>query len=158
MQKTNNMGVGSLANPKTIFVRTFRWTFASEGLSEQFVKQVNFHFKQKTIDLQAYEVFLGGDNKVDLLMWLDNDPKEAVFTTYDGCGTMLYRYHFKGLKLVKDDCEFDYSSSEVATHMITLTYETMEREFLRESDVLPEDGNAGNTVKWFRKYFSQSSK
>jgi len=123
----NNMTMGKLISPDTIFVRKFRWTIKGDHLEEWWIKSADIDWGEQQIKLQAYETWLK-PGRVAALEWIEGMrekkwPKESMsLTTFDGCGNELYEYTFNGIKLLKDKSNFDYDSSDVSTRNITLGY------------------------------------
>ena len=52
--------------------------------------------------------------------------EELYLTTYDGSGKEIYSRVFKGLKITNRENDFNYSSSDVSCHLVSLSYETCE--------------------------------
>lgn len=130
-QKSRSMGLGSLGEPETVFVRKFRWTMRALDLDPHYMKKVEFDFAKKLIHFEAMEVVFPGSKDIQIQAWLESDlSKETlVFTTYDGCGKPLYQYNFSHLEVVSDKANFDYSVSDESTRNVTLSYKDYERVF-----------------------------
>ena len=142
-KKTRNMGMGALADSSTVFVRQFRWIFQSENLSEYISKKVDFNREGKQIYLELYEIYnLQGKENVEALDWADfirSNPGKygATFATFDGCGNKLYTEIFHGLKIVSQDSNFDYASSETAIQKLALVYNRSERVYGEHEAQIP---------------------
>lgn len=125
------MGLGPLASPSLTFVREFRWTIEGKYLKEHFVKNVKFDFKAKTVQLGIYEAVI--DDEINGHEWIDRShrqEKELVFTTYDGCGNSLYSYTLSVINIIGDEINFNYDSSDVATRIVTIKYDYIQRKCL----------------------------
>jgi hypothetical protein len=147
------MGIGIIGGPDVVFVRQFRWTFATGKNIEYFVKNVSFDHLNRVINVSIMEVALSGSEELDLHAWLESDleKEKIVFTTYDGCGQSIYEYEFKNLTLLSDCSAFDYASSEVSIRNISLKYEEFSRKYFPFSVKKPE-------VKKARPHWELSTK
>lgn len=140
--ETKSMGIGPLGSKDVIFVRQFRWTIGSDALPEYFTKTVKFDFAKKLIHLGYFEIYHPDYNGEPLQNWLDGPFKKdtLVFRTYDGSGNLLYEQTFSDLGIVEDSSSFDYSSSEVSTRQLTISYKETSRKnahsFPREPEVI----------------------
>lgn len=151
--KPINMGIGPIGDSNIVFVRQFRWTLEAESLDgteslpSYFQKSVKVDLYKNTLHIKAYEVAV----KDNILVWADavqKDPEKnrwMVLTTYDGCGYPIYRYQFNKLYIVERDVDFNYDSSEVATHCISVAFENFTREFLYEP---PQDNYEEVSTVW----------
>jgi len=137
---STNMGIGDLGKPETIFSRKFRWTLAGEHLPDTFIKCVSFDYVNRTIKFAYYDVTTGKDS-MHALVWADMLAKRQLFnetltfTALDGCGKSLYTLTFKNLSLVSHGADFDYSSNDVATTVITVKYSHMSKDITGQPDV-----------------------
>jgi len=127
---------------RLVFCREFRFTLSGKHLKEHFVKNVKMDLFNKQLNVQIYQVFDGPD--VPAIVWLDKMKEtdwdeELVLTTYDGCGSELYQYKFKGITLKAHTVDYDYSSSKEAVDSLLLGFREYERE--RLADLPPEDGD-----------------
>jgi hypothetical protein len=106
------MGIGALADSLqyNIFVRKFRWTFEAPGLPEFMVSTVDFI--QDTVEIGCYEVF-DSNKRIVVLDWLAKNDFTGpfVFTTFDGCGSPLYRYILSDIQYLGDSATFNYADS-----------------------------------------------
>lgn len=143
LEKPNNppkqlMGIGKLGNPNLIFARQFRWTLKGKYLQDHWNKSVNIQYTDKTINLSAYEVFME-DGTIPIHVWAEGMEKgefkdeSLILTTFDGCGYPLYAYKFIGIKLKSRHSDFDYRSSDVSYHKITLTFDKYRKHQSTES-------------------------
>ena len=127
---SQQMGIGELGNPSTVFVREFRFIIKGKYLSESFNKSVSFDYTGKRIFLQIYEVCKEGE--IHAHTWADGvengqyQDEELQLITFDGSGEELYSKKFYNLKVVHRRTRFDYSSNEVGTHEVILSYEKYE--------------------------------
>lgn len=131
----DNMGLGLLSSPELIFVRQFRFTLGNEYLNENFVKSVNFDFKNQTMNIEIYEVY--HNEKINIHEWLARDlsKEKLIFTTYDGCGNVLYRYIFVIDQLLSSTAAFDMESNEVSIRKMCLQFSSYELQ----SAVIPKN-------------------
>ncbi len=143
MTEIKNMGIGSLGNPDTVFVRKFRWTLEGRDfdgkttLDEHWFKTVEVDFSRSQLNFQVYEIILKGMEDLQIQAWLDkesHDTEVLVLTTYDGCGNALYAYTFFAPVVVKDTMSFDYASSEESIRYISVKFEDYTRVFLAGGD------------------------
>jgi hypothetical protein len=108
-----------------VFVRKFRWTLSGPHLPEQWLKKVEFDWMNKRLYCEVYETFVQ-PGKVAVIDWLESFEEYAneplVFTTWDGCGNAIYEYTLHDLTLWKNDSDFDYSSSDVSTRKIVVSF------------------------------------
>ena len=124
----------SMALPNNFFnnstyARKFRWALKSDHLPEYYLKSVSFDWKKKKIYGEVYEIWQspGVVMAIDWIEKLENNNDEPLtFTTYDGCGSVLYEYTFEGLKLESHTSHFDYASSDCATRCFEISYEKYE--------------------------------
>jgi len=134
-----DMGLGKLGNPSIVFPREFRFLLESKLLPDlhHFVKLVTLDYKSKTLYIEVLETY-GEENhcgKMDnwVREFLRNSEsnEELTLTTYDGCGTALYKISFTDLSVDGHQMNFSYDSSEVATQKIRFRFENSVRENLK---------------------------
>lgn len=58
----------------------------------------------------------------------------VTLTTFDGCGSPLYKIDFHDVKVAKHKLPFDYASSEIVTHHVQLTFKKSMRTFLYKGE------------------------
>lgn len=131
---TQNMGIGDIGKPHILFVRDFRFVLKGKYLSESFNKAVQVDYANKELTVSIYEVCEKPTGEIHAHTWADKlesgeyKDEELHLTTYDGCGNELYSRCFQGLKIVKRKNGFDYSSSEAACHVVSLSFEKYEKK------------------------------
>ena len=135
-KNNKNMGLGELGDPTTVFVRKFRWTLKGTRISEHFFKRVEFDFKHQQLVIACMEVVASDSTDIEIQKWLESNLETEVltFTTYDGCGVPLYEFKISGLKVLADNCDFDYATSDVSERKALLQYNKLERTFLAKGD------------------------
>lgn len=143
VEERRSMGIGPMGQSDAIFVRKFRWTLETEKLPEHFMKCVKLNFKKKTVNFSCYEVILREDQSSEIAIqkWLDmpdHKDETMTFTTYDGCGDVIYQMKFSGIEVVNDESDFDYASSEASVREVTVTWNKCERT-ISENVVFPSD-------------------
>ena len=139
-KKNRSMSNHLVCAHRLIFCREFRFTLSGNHLKEHFVKNVKMDLFNKHLDIDIYQVFDGPD--VPAIAWLDKMKEtdwgeKLVLTTYDGCGSELYQYTFKGITLKSHTVNYDYSSSKEAVDSLVIGFKEYERECL--VDLPPED-------------------
>jgi hypothetical protein len=143
MTKLKDMGMGPLANPKSVFVRKFRWTLEGKDfddkvtLSQHWFKTVDVDFSRSQLNFQVYEIIIEGTEDLEIQAWLDketHDTESLTLTTYDGCGKPLYAYNFFAPVVVGDVMSFDYASSEESLRNVSVKFEDYTRVFLAGED------------------------
>ncbi len=140
---THKMGIGKMGEKDIKFVRKFRFVLVGKYLNEWYNKTFYVNYTTKTITLSAYETV--DESGIHIHNWADNmengkyHDEELTLTTYDGCGHEIYKRHFSGLKLLSRENDFDYSLSDVACHLVQLTYE--------KCDILPVTKDVHPTTK-----------
>jgi len=149
-RKTIKMGLGKLGTPGLVFVRKFRFTLESPMVADlhQFVTHVHIDLVKKTIDTGIYEIVepINGETKPFceiVATWLDCltcETDELTFTTYDGCGESLYEILFKGVRVVEQNLDFDYSVSDASVQAVKFSYDSCVRRYAKEI----EESNATN--------------
>lgn len=107
------------------YIKKYRWTLKSKRLSPNLMKFVEFDFKTKILTMEVYEVII--NNKIDIHDWAESDISDEIFefTTYDGCGQVLYEYEISNMEIMSDISIFDYDVYEIATRKIVLKYNTI---------------------------------
>ncbi len=127
-----NMGIGNLGLPGLVFVRQYRFLISGEHLGDDFNFSVHIDYVKKIIKIAAYEVI--DDGVIPIHEWADGMEagkyldETLLLVTLDGCGKELYRRRFWGLDITGRENAFNYSSSDVTTHEVTLRYEGCEKE------------------------------
>lgn len=135
-QSQQPMGIGELGKPDLVFSRKFRWTLRGTRLPEHFAKTVSFDFVKRQLSFTYYDICHVGKDGMHALVWVDlierhQVPHEfLVFTTFDGCGSPLYRLAFFDLKILEHSSDFDYASSEESCQHITVGYQHCSKELL----------------------------
>lgn len=126
------MGLGELGGPDMRFVRKFRFLISGDHLSNLFIFSAHISWIGKKIQLTVYEAYKDG-NGIEIHNWADameenKYPDESmILTTLDGCGMEIYKRKFSGLKILERENNFDYSDSDISTHIVTLSYEKYEK-------------------------------
>lgn len=155
-----SMGVGLLSAPTTQFVQKFRWTLKSEGLDEILIVKAKVFFRAKLVDFEVYELIeLGTGKGIQAQDWSEENfnSKTLTLTTYDGCGTPIYRYVFEGLKLCGDTVEYDYSQSGPIVRKFQVKFKNYQRTvFQQDRSINPkedadENQASGNCPEELRK-------
>jgi hypothetical protein len=128
-QQYMKMGLGKLADRMMVFPRTFRWTFHPINHDEAhwWFHKLNVDYKNKVIEIQVYD-----DTDGLVQAWMedithDAASRQAYLRHYDGCGRLLYVIDFIGLDTEEHKVQYDYSSSEVLTHTIRLSFKLSKR-------------------------------
>lgn len=111
------------------FIRKFRWTFSAPHLSSNSMKSCSIHTTDKKIYLEIYPVLEDGRD-TPFAEWRKNWDDVAEFSSFDGSGVEIEKYQFSGLELVSHQVDFDYSSSDVASDKVILSYKNCIRTFL----------------------------
>jgi hypothetical protein len=99
------------------------------------MKDVKFDHSAKTITFSYYDV-VGNNDGMEALVWADNLSNKRLFgetmtfKTLDGCGNVLYILKFTNLSLLEHKAEFDYSSSDPATTVLTVKYEIIHKQLV----------------------------
>ena len=125
--KVQNMGLGKLADPTTIFVRTFRWTINASAYPDitPWVQSITMNYIDKTMEATVFEDAEGHVHK-----WLmDIMAASCDFTInhFDGLGRVLYKTDYSGITLKDHSVSYDYNGSDVLTHKIKLSYNHLKR-------------------------------
>jgi tRNA G10 N-methylase Trm11 len=119
-----------LKGPAAVFPRAYRFLFIPFKNAEikSFVQNLSIDFIKKEIKISVME--LAPD--LDAQKWVfqiinENYTDEYKLIALDGCGHELYSSKFKDAKAIGHEVRYDYSSSDVVSHNVTLKYETMEK-------------------------------
>lgn len=141
MSKPKLMGLGPLGGPNKIFPRQYRFTLNSAVTNlEYFVKNVDVSYTKQTLDVELIEFFddiQNSDCPVDA--WIRSIlsgkiKDDLTITTYDGCGTKLYKIDFHNVSIVDHKLPFDYASSKIVNHHVKFKFKKSERTFLCQKD------------------------
>jgi hypothetical protein len=110
--------------------RTFRFLVEPKSHPDMkwMIKRCAINYYEETIHLELYEH--PDFTTHDYLLYLadsQNKDHELTLTALDGCGRKLYMLYFKGVEPNDHLVEYDYARSDVLTHKLTLSYESMKR-------------------------------
>lgn len=117
-------------SPNIIIPRTFRWTFTNENHSDihWWMKNIKTNYANKEIVIEIFD-----DAKGIVFNWLqalvnkDKNANSLTLAHLDSCGDVISSINFIGLKVENHLTNYDYSSSEVLTHKVTISYNKIER-------------------------------
>ena len=91
-----------------VFSRKHRWTLGGLYLLEHFIKDVKIDHYAKTIIIECYDVLSDkAESSLNGLKWATalqdkSLPDETLwFTTYDGCGSEIFKIEFDGISLLE---------------------------------------------------------
>jgi len=133
-QKPQETNMGFAGHPfaqKNVTIpRTFRFLVEPKSHPDMkwMVKRCAINYYKETIHLELYEH--PDFTTHDYLLYLadsQNKDHELTLTALDGCGQKLYMLYFKGVEPDDHLVEYDYAKSDVLTHKLTLSYESMKR-------------------------------
>ena len=115
--------------PGTVFVRTFRWTLDPPNHPDvsAWIQKVNINYKNKTIEIEAYEEIVGITHAWIQDLICDASSREFTINHYDGCGTLLFNIVYSGIEVVDHKVGYNYESSDVLTQKLWLTYRRIKR-------------------------------
>lgn len=114
-------------NPNWAWPRTFRFMFHPEYKPKMshFMKKVSFDYVGKMISFEIYET--PNDEIFDYLSNLKTNPSNFILTYLDGCGRLLSSTTFTNVVLISHSSDVDYSSSEIITNKVVVTYDSASR-------------------------------
>lgn len=127
---TTNMQGHPVHSPNIIIPRTFRWTLTNENHADihWWMKNIKTNFVDKEIIIEMFD-----DAKGVVFNWLqalvnkDKDANAITLAHLDGCGDEISSINFLGLKIKNHITEYDYGSSEILTHKVTISYNRIDR-------------------------------
>lgn len=115
--------------PSMVFVRAFRWTLTAPNHDKisTWVVKINVNYKEKLIELSAYEDLDGNVHEWITDMIGDAASRQIVINHFDGCGHLLFNNTYSGIEVKDHKVEYDYSLSDVLTHKLKLSYRHIKR-------------------------------
>lgn len=124
--ETVPMGIGPIGREQ-VFPRTFRFLLTPKKNPEiqYFTSKAAVSYSSKTLDTSVYERQHLQAHDWIMEMLTDGYEDDYVLTAVDGCGHKLYVLEFRGVKLTGHKVGYDYASSDVVTHQLSLTYREM---------------------------------
>jgi len=127
--KLKNMGLGDLGSPRMIFVRTFRWTLEapSHPKVNMWVQKFNANYKDKTVEIEAFEDMDGHVHEWITDIVADACPRNFIINHYDGCGNTIFTNTYSDIEIKEHKVEYDYSKSDVLTHKLKMSYRQLQR-------------------------------
>lgn len=128
--KAVDMGAHPARSSNIVIPRTFRWTLTNKAHPEihWWMKSLKSDYVNKRILIEVFD-----DAKGQIYNWIEALIKEApdsvdlTLTHLDGCGDTIALITFDGLKIADHVTHYDYGSSEVLTHKLTIAYKTSKR-------------------------------
>lgn len=110
--------------PTTVFVRTFRWTLnaANHPKASMWVQKINVNYKDKTMEIEAFEDADGVVHEWITDMLSDSSARQFAINHYDGCGRVIFTNSYSGIEIKEHKVEYDYKNSDILTHKLKLSY------------------------------------
>lgn len=146
MSKENfkNMGVSNHPglSDNTIIPRSFRWTLSNDEHPQihWWMQSVLTDYINKNIKIDIFD-----DAKNDVFNWLQALVDQEVASTnlklthFDGAGNTITIINFGGLKLKEHTVQYDYKSSDVLTHKLTVCYNKISRTSPKLENAFPSE-------------------
>ena len=134
-KKSPTMSMGfqghPIASPQVVIPRTFRWAISSENHTEihWWIRAVKNNCCGKTLHIKVFD-----DAKGAVFNWIQDLINKEKTTSnlklehFDGAGNQITIINFIGVKITDHSTNYNYDSSEVLTHELTLTYSKIERQ------------------------------
>jgi hypothetical protein len=123
--------VHPVTSSSTTIPRKSRWTLTNEDHPNilWWMKALKNDYLNKKNFIEIYD-----DSKGDVFNWLQDliaNPKShkpLVLTHYDNAGEVIASLKFSDLKITEHSTDYDYGTSSVLLHKITVTYQKLERQ------------------------------
>jgi hypothetical protein len=118
-------------------VRACRFDVASEwGNISEYVRAVTYRYKPQEITfvLKDLRSPSKGNPLFDWIHLLLYSKDNISVTTLDSNHLPVYENEFLGCRLKEHSCPMDYSSNDVATHHVTMTYEHVNINHLKRKE------------------------
>jgi len=111
-----------------IIPRTFRWTLTSDLHPDihWWMKSIKTDYVNKKLSIEVFD-----DAKGNIYNWLESlinkELNKVILTHLDGCGDAISLIEFSSLEIKEHSTDYDYKSSGILTHRITINYKKSRR-------------------------------
>lgn len=140
--KPASMGLGPIGQ-EIVFPRTFRFLLTPKKNPEiqYFTCKAEISYSAKTLNVSVYERQHLQAHDWIMAMITEDSEDDFVLQAMDGCGYKLYVLELRGVKLTGHKVGYDYSSSDVVTHQLNMSYREMVKLYQtpKKSEIPPAE-------------------
>lgn len=112
----------------TVFIRKFRFLVKSKISPnlERWFSKFHHNYMENRLYVSILDAVEDGEAATyDWLNAMKSQNDDLTLVLLDGCGNVLRSTKFNNCYIASHNEEFDYSSSDVATHELILSYESV---------------------------------